>query len=246
VGAGTRASAVSAGARAESLSALLERDRALREAGQADPDFARRLDALRAWQAARLQATYADLAREPRYVPAIDFFLEELYGSRDATPRDRDLARASGVLERTLPAGALAALEWAIELDVLAQRLDQAMTRVLPPDRAITGESYAAAYRQIGRRDERERQIAALVDLGAFLDRLVRKPGLPLLVRMARRPAHAAGFGALHDVVERGFDAFSRMGGAHEFLATIGMRERQLLERIYAGERVSGRIPPGR
>jgi hypothetical protein len=217
------------------LSDLLARDRDLRAAGRADPALDAHLTALRAWQAARLSATYADLGRQPRYVAAIEFFLDELYGAHDATPRDHDLARAGQLLERALPSGALHALERAIELEILSQELDLEMAGVLPRGRPITGRSYADAYRAIGRRDERERQIAALVDLGAYLDGLVRKPGLRLLVRMARGPAHAAGFHALHDFLESGFEAFARLGGAREFLDTIRTRETQLLERLYAG-----------
>jgi hypothetical protein len=217
------------------LATLLERDRTLRAAGRADPAFARRLDALRGWQAARLEATYADLGRQERYVAAIAFFLEELYGAHDVSPRDHDLARAAHLLERALPRNALAALERAIDLEILSQELDVETARALPPGE-ITGRTYAQAYRAIGRRPERERQIEALVGLGTYLDGLVHKPGLKLLVRMARGPAHAAGFAALHDFLERGFEAFGRMDGADEFLATVRRRETRLLERLYAGD----------
>ena len=54
--------------------------------------------------------------------------------------------------------------------------------------------------------------------------------------RLARGPAHAAGFGALHDFLERGFVAFDRMRGADEFLDAVRERETRLLERLYAGE----------
>jgi hypothetical protein len=140
------------------------------------------------------------------------------------------------VLERALPAGGLHALERAIALEIVSQEFDLELARVLPTGRPITGRSYADAYRAVGRRSDRERQIESLVGLGAYLDTLVRRPGLAVLVRLARRPAQAAGFGALHDFLERGFEAFGRMGGADEFLATISARETLLLERLFGGD----------
>jgi hypothetical protein len=218
------------------LTMLLTRDRELRTAARETPAFARQVDALRGWQAARLQRTYADLGAQPRYAGAIAFFLQELYGAHDATPRDHDLARASHLLERALPDTALHALERAIALEILSQDFDLAMARVLPAGRTLDGPTYAVAYRTVGRRVDRERQTDALVGLGQYLDTLVRKPGLGLLVRLARGPAHAAGFAALHDFLERGFEAFGRMKGADTFLATIRARETLLMERAFGGD----------
>ena len=53
---------------------------------------------------------------------------------------------------------------------------------------------------------------------------------------MMRQPARLAGFGALHDFLERGFAAFGKMGDATEFLETIDVRERALMEALLAGE----------
>jgi hypothetical protein len=71
--------------------------------------------------------------------------------------------------------------------------------------------------------------------IGSYLDRVVRKPIIRGLVRFARRPAHAAGFGAMQEFLERGLDAFEAMHGADEFLATLRDREARAMERIFAG-----------
>lgn len=219
------------------LADLLATDRALRDVGRTDARLGVRLAELSRWQAARLAATYADFAAQPRYAPAVQFFLDELYGEVDTGPRDRDLSRAHSALEHALPARALEALRRAIELEILTQRLDIALAEQLPAGRALDGATYAEAYRAAGRREDRELQIERLLDLGRFLDGIVAKPGLPMLVRLARRPARAAGFGALHEFLERGFQAFDRMDGADEFLAAVRTRETRLLEQIYAGVR---------
>ena len=81
----------------------------------------------------------------------------------------------------------------------------------------------------------KRQQLAAILDIGAVLDRLVRHAALGVLLTLARGPARAAGLGALQDFLERGFAAFRASGGAGEFLAAIRERESQLLERLYAG-----------
>jgi hypothetical protein len=53
---------------------------------------------------------------------------------------------------------------------------------------------------------------------------------------MMRQPARLAGLGQLHDFLERGFDAFRRMGGAGEFLTTVVARETALMDAMFAGD----------
>jgi hypothetical protein len=217
------------------LGRLLERNAALRSVFADDPGSQERLAELQAWQSQRLLRSHADLRASPRYRAAIEFFFNELYGGGDPYARDHDLQRVHHVMERLLPKEALRALMLAIELEILSQELDAEVVRGLPPG-PITVDSYAAGYRHAGRRSDRERQIELLGVIGGFLDRVVKKPMIRGLVHFARRPAHAAGFGALQEFLEHGLDAFESMKGADEFLATIRDRERRAMERIFAGE----------
>jgi hypothetical protein len=116
----------------------------------------------------------------------------------------------------------------------LSQELDADMARALPPG-GITVARYAEAYRSTGRRAERERQIALTREIGEYLDGVVRKPMVRGLVRLARGPAHAAGFGLLQEFLERGLDAFEAMHGAKEFLGTVRARELRAMARLFAG-----------
>lgn len=216
------------------LGRLLERNATLRDVFAASPELEGRLAELQRWQSGRLLRSHADLRRSPRYRAAVEFFFNELYGGGDPRARDRDLQRVHRVMERLLPAEALRALTLAIELEVLSQELDADVARALAPG-PITVGSYADAYRAAGRRDDRERQIALLDRIGGYLDHVVRKPIIRGLVRIARGPAHAAGFGALQEFLERGLDAFEAMHGAGEFLATLRQRELSALERLFAG-----------
>jgi hypothetical protein len=189
---------------------------------------------LRVWQGRRLAQTYDDLRRDPRYAPAIAFFLSDLYGSVDSGPRDRQLARASPLLRHGLPGTARAVLERAIELDMLSAELDHAMVARISSC-PIGGAGYADAYRVVGRREARERQIELVLSVGADLDRIVRHAWIGSALYLWQAPARAIGFGVLHDFLNRGFDAFRNIADAWTFLQTIREREVQLMEQLFAG-----------
>ena len=219
----------------DGLSRLIERTEALQRIESADRALAERVRELRAWQAARLAKTYSDLAAEERQAPAIDFFLTDLYGPQDFSRRDRQLARARALLERTLPRGALRVLVDAVELYVLSGELDHALAKALAPG-PISAQSYASAYRAAGRPADRRRQIELIVRIGERLAQAVGQPLMGLALRATHVPAHAAGFGALQDFLERGFEAFRRLGDARTFLDTIRARESALSEALFRGE----------
>lgn len=208
----------------------------------ADADLARRLRALREWQAARLARTYDDFLRDPPSAAAVKFFLTDLYGPEEHPRRDQDLRRAWGRLKRTLPQGALEALGAALELQLLTAELDRAMLGQLPPG-ALSWASYAAAYRAVGRPEARRRQIELVLGIGADLDRIVRHEWMALALRLARVPAYLAGFGALQDFIERGFAAFRRLGDAQRLLAAIRERETRLSEALLSGVTPADDVP---
>jgi hypothetical protein len=217
------------------LGRLLQRNAELRGVFSGDAVLRRRLTDLQRWQSARLLSSHADLRADPRYRKAVEFFFQELYGGRDPGDRDRDLARVHRVMERLLPRQALRALTRAVGLEVMSQELDAEVARRLPPG-PITTATYVMAYRQAGQVDERRRQIELLGIIGAYLDEVAHRPLVHALVRLARGPAHAAGFGALQDLLERGLDAFEAMDGSAPFLAIIRERELEAMERILAGQ----------
>jgi hypothetical protein len=216
------------------LGHLLERNSALRDVFAGEPGLQARLAELQQWQSQRLMKSHDDLHRNPRYRLAVEFFFQELYGAGDPRARDRDLIKVQRVMEKLLPTDALRALCLAIELEVLSQELDAGVVRALPAG-PITVDRYADGYRGAARRADRERQILLLGEIGGYLDHVVKKPIIRALVRLARGPAHAAGFGLLQEFLERGLDAFEAMRGADEFLATIREREWRAMERLFAG-----------
>lgn len=225
------------------LAACIAEARELRAARALDrnPDDYPRL---KEWQAARLAGTYADLLASERYRPAAAFFLSDLYGPKDFRTRDEELARVVPVMVRMLPARALATLLEAVKMDTLSESLDTDMVQALRrAGRAavIDWPAYAAAYRRCGRKKDRELQIALVDRIGKTLDRLTHMPLISISLKLMHGPAHLAGLGALHDFLQGGFEAFSFMKGADEFLAIVTERETALMNELFAASKAGSR-----
>jgi hypothetical protein len=218
------------------LAACIAEARELRAARAADPnpeDFPR----LKEWQAARLALSYADLLASERYKPAAEFFLSDLYGPKDFRTRDEELARVVPVMVHMLPAKALLTLLEAVKMDTLSESLDTDMVLTLRKAgkvRKIDWPAYVAAYRSCDRKKDREMQIALIDKIGKTLDRLTRMPLIRYSLKLMNGPAHLAGLGALHSFLQRGFDAFSYMKGADEFLTIVIERETALMKELFA------------
>lgn len=224
------------------LAACIAEARELRAARASDPepeDFRR----LKEWQAARLARGYADLLASERYNPAAEFFLTDLYGPKDFRTRDEELARVVPIMVHVLPARALLTLLEAVKMDTLSESLDSAMVlalRKVAKSQRIDWPAYVAAYRSCGRKKDRELQIALIDKIGKTLDRLTRMPLIHFSLKLMSGPAHLAGLGALHSFLQRGFDAFSFMKGADEFLAIVIERETALMKELFATPNARG------
>jgi hypothetical protein len=230
------------------LAACIAEAQALRVARVRDPDpddFPR----LKEWQAGRLAGSYADLLASPRhnpaaefFTPAAEFFLSDLYGPKDFRSRDEELARVVPIMVHVLPAKALMTLLEAVKMDTLSESLDTAMVlalRKLGKSKVIDWPAYVAAYRTCGRRKDREQQIILIDKIGKTLDRLTRMPLIHFSLKLMNGPAHLAGLGDLHSFLQRGFDAFSYMKGADEFLAIVTERETALMKELFANPNAS-------
>jgi hypothetical protein len=219
------------------LARELARAHRLHEERRANPILAGALERVAAWQAKRLAGTYVDLAAQERYADAIRFFETDLYGGADFAQRDADFERIVPVMVRMLPERVIATVAQAAELNALSQELDRTLLARLPrADGQFSVYEYCRAYRRMANRPARERQIRLIGEIGAALDGYVKKPLIRAALVMMRHPAHMAGFGVLHEFLERGFNAFHRMHGAEVFLSTITTRETALMNAIFDGE----------
>ena len=212
----------------------LNRLDALRGSAQYRADFFADVKRVKHWQRLRLGYTYRDLAVDTRFGPATAFFLDELYGDKETLIRDRDLLRMYPTIKRLLPKFAFETLSSALALDVLSEEFDQAIATELR-DMPINNGAYCAAFRAVGRKADRLRQVAVMQDVGHGLDAVVKKPLIYATLKMLRRPSKMAGLADMQQFLESGFTAFRHMKGAAPFLHTIAERETALIEAIFSG-----------
>jgi len=194
-------------------------------------------------QARRFEGSYADLLACGPYAAAAGFFLQELYSDRDYAERDAQFARIAGAVEKLFPRDVADTAAALAQLHALTESLDHAIGRALATAGGDEAAAYVHAWKAVGRRPDRQRQLETVVAIGEEMTRLTRLPGLRLMLRMMRKPASAAGLGALQRFLETGFDTFAEVarqpGGAERFLATIREREGRLMETMFEADPVA-------
>ncbi|HQQ70494.1 MAG TPA: hypothetical protein PLL92_09315 [Alicycliphilus sp.] len=224
----------------EQILACLTEVAAQRARRGADASLASAVRAVKGYQHARFQHTYADMLAHQRYGAAAQFFLDDLYGPGDFTSRDEQFARIVPGLVRMFPREIVTTVLSLGQLHALSERLDTEMGVALlaaSPEAAgpVDGARYGLLWRSVGQAHERERQIVLMLRVGQALDGYTRNTLLRHSLRLMRGPAQAAGLGALQNFLERGFDTFRAMRGSEEFLAVIATRERALASLLFSG-----------
>lgn len=188
---------------------------------------------LQSWQTKRLLITYDDMWQSRRFRPAMQFFIEELYGPKDFSQRDQDIARVVPKMAKLLPEQALKSLEAALRLNSLSHEMDLLLTENLQKQ-SINSQTYADAYRLCDNQQQREEQITLLAGLGSDLADVVKIKGISALLMISRKPAKLAGVESLHNFLSDGYKAFKKLGDVDAFISPIIARESALMEGIFA------------
>ena len=157
------------------------------------------------------------------------FFLSDIYGPKDLSRHEEGVRRILPIMKQVLPVPGLETVADAIELN--ARRSPSTPTWSRPSKRRSSRyrqEDYVQAYRVVGRRPDRERQIEIIGHLGKSLDKLTRKPFIGDCALDDEKARH---FGGLSDcrISRKGLQAFRTMKGGEEFLEKITSREQALL-----------------
>jgi hypothetical protein len=190
---------------------------------------------LQIWQTKRLLITHNDLWQSKRFKPAMQFFVDELYGPKDFSQRDNELARVVPKMAKVLPNKGLVSLEAALRMNCLSLELDIALVKKLA-NKEINRENYFDCYRHSGDRNKREEQIELLESLGIDLAEVVKISGISAILLLSRKPAKVAGVKSLHEFLEKGFKSFKKLGNVNDFLDPIISRERALMQSLYAAQ----------
>ena len=216
----------------------------MREVAADQPELARAIAEIKIFQARRFAGSYSDLLQSDLYRAAALFFREELYSDKDYSDRDTQFARIAGALERIFPEQVVQTAVSLAKLHHLTEELDHAMAVEWMANTDVPEVTrYVLAWRRVGSRAERNRQLKTVMDIGNELGRLTRTPGLRRMLRMMRGPAKLAGMGALQKFLETGFDTFSEMGrtvnGVKHFLDTVMAREANLIDQLFDADSVT-------
>jgi hypothetical protein len=188
---------------------------------------------LQSWQTKRLLLTHDDLWTSKQFKPAMQFFIDEIYGPKDFSQRDSELARVVPKMAKLLPNKALVSLEAALNLNVLSLAMDIALIEHLG-DEELNRDTYFACYRKCDNQTQREQQLQLLEDLGLDLAQVVKIKGISTMLTLSRKPAKLAGVLSLHEFLERGFKSFRKLGKVHDFIDPIVSKERHIMHTIFS------------
>ena len=224
---------------AETIRNAVAAVRLLRVQTSASPALLEAVKQIKLFQARRFRATYSDLLGSDEYGPATQFFLDELYSDKDFAQRDAQFAKIAGALQTLFPKQVVQTAVKLAQLHRLTEELDHQMgIEVLSTSGVDEVAKYVQAWNTVGRRQDRDLQLKTVLGVGLELERLTRTAGLRLMLKMMRRPAHAAGLGALQAFLEAGFDTFADMSGKKKlvanFLSTIQERESKLIAALFS------------
>jgi hypothetical protein len=201
-----------------------------------DEQLLKNYDRFANWQLEYLLPFFTDLYTQEGYAEAIDFIMSDLAGI-GISNRDRDLERAAPAITSMLPLAALATIASAAEMNARVLKVNIEICRCLAAGDdlpvEITEHDYCIACRQASSLEECVELVHLITGLGKTLKTLVEIPMLGIMLRAMRGPAHAAGFGALQEFLEKGYGTFRQIPDIDHFLSEIESRMVAIFERIY-------------
>ncbi len=188
------------------------------------------------WQLEYLLPFFSDLYARDGYSDAIDFTISDLAGI-GISSRDRDLERAAPAITTILPLRALETIAKAAEMNARVLEINTAICRCLLVGNdlpaQITELEYCIACRKASSLDDCVELIHLITGLGRTLKSLVTVPMIGMTLRTMRAPAHAAGFGALQEFLEKGYRTFRQIPDIDHFLSEIETRMIGVFVRIF-------------
>jgi hypothetical protein len=187
--------------------------------------------AVQAWQCKRLLVSHQEMYQQKRFKPAVEFFINELYGPNDFSQRDQDIARIVPKMSKFLPEKALQSLASALHLNTLSFELDFDLAqKLMGVD--INRDSYAKAYVSCDNLTTRQQQIDYIRTLGNDLADVVKMKGISSLLFISRKPAKMAGVLALHEFLDKGFKSFKNLGNVEDFITPVVNKEHEIMQQL--------------
>lgn len=189
------------------------------------------------WQLDYLLPFFSDLYEEDGYAEAIDFTMSDLAGI-GISGRDRDLERAAPAITAMLPLAALETIASAAEMNARVLEINISICRCLLIENELPAriavDAYCAACRKASSLEECVDLVHLITGLGKTLKSLVAIPIIGITLRAMRGPAHAAGFAALQEFLEKGYSTFQQIPDIDHFLVEIETRMTDIFRTIYS------------
>ena len=186
-----------------------------------DPGLLRQYERFLAWQQDYMLPYFSEFRQHPNTAAAVEFVISDLVGT-GISARDSDIARVIPVMTRLLPDKAMQELNartLEINFDIFTR-----LSKTVDIAEGISEREFCETFRRSTTIEECLEIIELTVDLGQTLQRLVRIPLLGMTLRAMHRPAHATGFGALQDFLEKGYTTFRAIEDVDHFLHRFSER----------------------
>lgn len=182
---------------------------------------------LQNWQCQRIMLSHHNLLAQPDCQPALDFFVQHLYGAKDFSQRDNAIQRVLPKAARLMPQICLQALASALHLNAVTFELDYAMAKQLQ-DTTLNRDTYLAAYRACNNANARQQQLHLFEKMISELALVVKLRGVSTLLMLSRKPAALAGLQNLHQFIDSGYRAFKGIHDIENFVVSIVQVEQDL------------------
>jgi len=220
---------------ADRLRLFTEESIAVHEQYRSDEESLRQFRHFIKWQVAYLLPFFSEFESRPDTAAAVEFIVSDLMGS-GISARDADVARIIPIMVRLLPDNALQALASAMELNARTLAINLANCRDLSErtdiSKGISERDFCATFRSTTSLEECLELIDLTIVLGHTLKRLVRSRMLRMTLRTMHYPAHAAGFSAMQDFLEKGYTTFHAIDDVDYFLGQFAERITTVFTRI--------------
>lgn len=190
---------------------------------------------MQAFQVELLTADYADFTAQPRYKALLHFFFSALYAPRDFSLRNESFRTLHDWLVNLIGHDPVRLLAQAIELNDLTESLDDDVVialRTLGVTSSIAVDDWERAYRLVGRRLDRIRQVEMLVHIGAALDQVAAVPFVDVQLRAVRPAMALLGWEHVTDFLAQGYKAIRTARPIDQALDAIHERELARIDRL--------------
>ena len=208
-----------------------------------DPILKNRLHEAQTWLKNRIQMTHQDLFNQKENVLMAQYFINRLYGGPefdDLAVQIERLLKYAHKAEKIIPENAIKTGLKSVGLAVLAMQLDEQVAAQLlqdyPADQVIDNEMMRQTLIKLDQYDARLDQLSLLDDLGGALDKYMRSFIMHTAFKMCKGAANKYRFELMYDFIGEGFIAMKPMKSAANFIHTFTVKEREIVEKVHAGE----------